>query len=68
MFVYCETGECFLEELPGNKRTKVIMEALILKKVKLGTKIITTVQLNSQLFSLSIEPFKSCPEATTCLY
>ena len=31
-----------------------------------------TVQLNSQLFSLSkmhiIEPLKSCPEATTCLY
>ena len=30
-----------MEELPGNKRTKVIMEALNLKRVKLGTKIIT---------------------------
>ena len=31
-----------------------------------------TVQQNGQLFSLSklyvIEPLKSCPEATTCLY
>ena len=41
MFVCRETGECFLEELPGNKRTKEIMEAIILKRVKLGTKIIT---------------------------
>ena len=49
MFVYIciyrlflgETGEAFLEECPNNKRVGKTLEELILKKVRLGTKILT---------------------------
>ena len=36
-----ETGEAFLEECPNNKRDRATLEALILKRVRLGTKILT---------------------------
>ena len=38
---FSETGECFLEECPNNKRDRTTLEALILKRVRLGTKILT---------------------------
>ena len=49
MFVYIciyslflsETGEAFLEECPNNKREGKTLEELILKRVRLGTKILT---------------------------
>ena len=36
-----ETGECFLEECPGNKRDKTTLQALLVKRVRPGTKILT---------------------------
>ena len=36
-----ETGECFLEACPNNKRDRKTLEALILKRVRLGTKLLT---------------------------
>ena len=36
-----ETGECFLEECPGNKRDRITLEALLVKRVRPGTKILT---------------------------
>ena len=49
MFVYSciyslflsETGEAFSEECPNNKRDRNTLEKLILKRVRLGTKILT---------------------------
>ena len=49
MFVYIclyrlffsETGEAFLEECPNNKRDRKTLEDIILKRVRLGTKILT---------------------------
>ena len=35
-----ETGECFLEECPNNKSDRETLEKLILKRVRLGTKIL----------------------------
>ena len=40
-FLCSETGECFLEECPNNKRDRETLEKLILKRVRLGTKILT---------------------------
>ena len=39
--LFRETGECFLEPCPNNKRDRKTLEALILKRVRLGTKILT---------------------------
>ena len=41
-----ETGDCFLEQIPKNKRSKPIMESLILKRIRLGTKILTDGHLS----------------------
>ena len=38
VYLLSETGEAFLEECPNNKREK---KTLILKRVRLGTKILT---------------------------
>ena len=40
-FLCSETGECFLEECPNNKRDRETLEKLILKRGGLGTKILT---------------------------
>ena len=39
--MFRETGEAFLEECPNNKRDRETLETLILKRVRLGTKILT---------------------------
>ena len=36
-----KTGEAFSEECPNNKRDRKTLEKLILKRVRLGTKILT---------------------------
>ena len=60
--VFNQTGTHSLQRrlLPNSKKMLFLMM------------FVYTVELNSQLFSLSklhiIEPLKSCPEATTCLY
>ena len=46
IFLCRETGECFLEQIPKNKRSKPIMESLILKRIRLGTKILTDGHLS----------------------
>ena len=38
---FSKTGEAFLEEYPNNKRDQKTLEELILKRVQLGTKILT---------------------------
>ena len=40
-FLCSETGECFREECPNNKRDRETPEKLILKRVRLGTNILT---------------------------
>ena len=40
-FLCSETRECFLEECPNNKRDRETLEKLILKRARLGTKILT---------------------------
>ena len=39
--IFRETGEAFLEACPNNKRDRETLETLILKRVRLGTKILT---------------------------
>ena len=41
LFFFRETGESFLEPCPNNKRDRKTLETLILKRVRLGTKILT---------------------------
>jgi len=36
-----ETGECFLEPCPDNKRDRATLESLILKRVRPGTRVLT---------------------------
>ena len=40
-FLYRETNEIFLVECPGGKRTREVLEAIILDHVAAGTHIIT---------------------------
>ena len=39
--IFRETGESFLEICPENKRDRKTLEALIQKRVRVGTKILT---------------------------
>ena len=41
VFAIRETGECFLEPCPDNKRDRATLESLILKRVRPGTRVLT---------------------------
>ena len=65
MFVYIciyrlflgETVEAFLEECPNNKRDGKTLEELILKRVRLGTKILTDGWSSNKHFQGLVELF-----------